>query len=46
MYVTVFVKTNHSVQIIDFELLVPHCSVLTALRNGEVRIAIVYTVPE
>ena len=43
IYVTVAEKTDHLAQVSDMEILVPRCS---ALCNGEVRIAIVYTVLE
>ena len=39
-YVTVSEKTDHLAQVSDFEMLVPRCSTLFTLRNGEVRIAI------
>ena len=39
-YVTVPEKTDHSAPISDVEILVPRCSALFTLRNGEVRIAI------
>ena len=45
-YLTVPGKTDHFVIISDFELLVPRCSALFTLCNGEVRIAIAYTVLE
>ena len=38
--VTIFAKTDHSMQILDIELLVPRCSAVIALYNGEVRIVI------
>ena len=41
VYVT---KTDHLAIISDFELLVPRRSALFILSNGEVRIAIAYTV--
>ena len=44
IYVTVSEKTDHLAQVLDIEILVPRCSALFTLRNGEVRIAIVYTV--
>ena len=40
---TVFAKTNHSVQILDFVLC---CRALIALRNGNVKTTIAHTVPE
>ena len=46
MYVTASEKIDHFAQISDIEILVPHCSALFTLRNGEVRIAISYTVLE
>ena len=42
--VTVSEKTDHFTQISDVEMLVPRCSTLFTLYNGEVRIAIAYTV--
>ena len=45
-YVTIFVKINHSAQILDIELLVPRCSTLIALDNGGVRIMIAHFVPK
>ena len=44
--VTMPEKTDHFAQISDIEILVPHCSALFSLCNGEVRITIVYTVLE
>ena len=44
--VTVSEKTDHLAQILDIEILVPSCSALLTLRNGEVRIAIAYTILE
>ena len=44
IYVTVPGKTDHFVIISDFEILVPRSSALFTLCNGEVRIAIAYTV--
>ena len=41
---TVSEKTDHFAQISDIEILVPRCSALFTLHNGEVRIAIAYTV--
>ena len=46
IYVTIFAKTDHSAQILDIKSLVPRCSVLIALCKSEVRITVVYTVPE
>ena len=46
VFVTVSEKTDHLVQVSDIEILVPCCSTLFTLCNGEVRIAIVYTVLE
>ena len=46
IYVTVPEKTDHFSQISDIDILVSRCSALFTLRNGEVRIAIVYTVIE
>ena len=42
---TIFAKTDHSAPILDFELLVPRCSTLIALCNGNIRIAIAQTDP-
>ena len=39
-------KTDHFVIILDFEILVPHCSTHFAVHNGAVRFAIAYTVPK
>ena len=39
VYVSVPEKTDHSVQILDIEISVPHCSALFTLHNDEVRIA-------
>ena len=41
-----FRETDHLAQVSDFEILVPHCSALFTLREGEVRIAIAYSVLE
>ena len=43
-YVTVLENTDHSAQISDVEILVPHCSTLFTLRKGEVRISIAYII--
>ena len=43
---TVSEKNDHLAQVSDIEILVPHCSALFTLSNGEVRIAIAYTVLE
>ena len=37
VYVTVPEKTDHPAQISDVKILVPRCSTLFNLRNGEVR---------
>ena len=37
-------KTNHFIMISDFKIMVPRGSVLFTLRNGEVTIAIAYTI--
>ena len=42
---TIFAKTDHSMQFLDLEILVPHCSTRIALCNGEVGIGIAHTVP-
>ena len=42
--VTVSEKIDHLAQVSDVEILVPRCSALFTLRNGEVRIVIAYTV--
>ena len=44
VYVTVPEKTDHLAHVSYIEILVPCCSVLFTLCNGEVRIAIAYTV--
>ena len=46
IYVTVAEKTDHLAQVSDIEILVPRCSTLCTLCNGEVRITIAYTVLE
>ena len=46
LFVTVSEKTDHLAQVTDIEILVPWCSALFTLRNGEVRMAIAYTVLE
>ena len=45
-YVIVSEKTDHLAQVSDIEILVPRCSALFTLRNGDVRITIAYTVLE
>ena len=46
MYVTMPEKIDHSTQILDAEILVPLCSALFTLYNGEVRTVIAYTILE
>ena len=42
--VTVSEKTDHLSQVSDIDIFITRCSALFTLRNGEVRIAIVYTI--